>query len=158
MTNERVISKQEQGRKNRRDGKSFELLVRKDLENKGFCVFRNSNDVVDGVFRQAKSKWNPFTKMPMTLQSGFPDYLVIKRQACGNCVAHGFEDCGWMAQFIECKKGKYLDKDEKEKVQWIISKLHIPVCVAHSKDKKIIYEDIPYDPGETQKTERRKTT
>lgn len=30
------------------------------------------------IFKQAKSKWNPFTKAPMTLQSGFPDFICVK--------------------------------------------------------------------------------
>jgi hypothetical protein len=129
-----------QGKRNRRKGKHFEIVVRQDLEKKGWLVFRNSNDVVEGVFRQAKSKWNPFTKMPMTMQSGFPDFLIVRRQTCGNCVAHGFGDCGWTVQFVECKTGKYLSKEEKEKVEWIKTNLKIQVSVSYKGKKRGVIE------------------
>ena len=80
-----------QGKKNRAAGKRFELKVKEDLEKKGWIVFRNSNDVEwpdsninlppeerIGIFKQAKSKWNPFTKRPMMTQSGFPDFICVR--------------------------------------------------------------------------------
>ena len=75
-----------QGRLNRAAGKRFELKVKADLESKGWIVFRNSNDVeqIDTKngqhiqFKQAKTKWNPFTRTPMTIQSGFPDFVCIR--------------------------------------------------------------------------------
>jgi hypothetical protein len=143
------------GKKSRASGKRFELIVRKDLEKNGWLVFRNGNDVVEGlsdnpfeweggfIFKQAKSKWNPFTKRPMSVSTGFPDFLIIKRTTCGNCVAHGFGDCGWTVRFVECKTGKYLDKEEKEKVEWIKTNLKIPVSVAFKGKKRgeVSYEE-----------------
>jgi len=42
-------NKVKQGKKNRASGKRFELIVRKDLESKGWIVFRNSNDVEEAT-------------------------------------------------------------------------------------------------------------
>ena len=192
-----------QGKKNRRDGKAFELKVRADLESKGWIVFRNSNDVefekkeelsekakenlkefnsqkfkkvaeemvgmkiktcetttiLPAIFKQAKSKWNPFTHSPMTLQSGFPDFLAIKvnpqvyvkidtddREVIEGYMKK-FEEARKTGkdvfttkgveiiperqiQFVECKTNGTLDKVEKEKVEWIKNNLKIPVFVA----------------------------
>lgn len=148
------------GKKSRAAGKRFEIKVREDLEKKGWIVFRNSNDATpqvkkkskDGsseemlvpfVFKQAKSKWNPFTKMPMTMQSGFPDFVCI-RQLEYKDIAIITKLNQWDVQFVECKLGKYLDKIEKEKVQWIKDNLKIPVIVASKglKRGEINYEKI----------------
>jgi hypothetical protein len=124
-------NKVKQGKKNRASGKRFELIVRKDLESKGWIVFRNSNDVEEAtssnpleweggmMFKQAKSKFNPFTHRPMMTQSGFPDFIVIKS-----------EEEGWIVQFVECKVNGILDKKEKQKVEWIRKVVKISVVVA----------------------------
>ena len=91
------LTKSQQGRKSRRDGAKFEQDVRKDLESKGWIVFKNQNDVEfdtfyddegfkmplpegvkKGIFKPAKSKWNPFTKRPMNISQGFPDFLCVR--------------------------------------------------------------------------------
>jgi hypothetical protein len=123
-----------QGKRNRAAGKRFELKVREDLEEKGWAVFRNSNDVKDGIFKQAKSKWNLFKKCPMMTQSGFPDFLILKMKTLDS----------FSAQFVECKINGYLSKEEKEKVEWIKYNLNIPVFIASKGQVRgtIDYESI----------------
>lgn len=165
-----MVDYKKQGKKNRAAGKAFELKVRKSLENSGWLVFRNSNDVeiskdvvinanedtsMDAFnrkrFCQAKSKWNPFTRNVMMMQSGFPDFLAIRLMK---------KDCPFKSTikvntnepqevslsvtiFVECKTNGTLSKIEKEKVQWILDNLHIPVFVASKGEKRgtIIYEE-----------------
>jgi hypothetical protein len=139
-----MLDKRKLGKKSRAAGKRFELRVREDLERQGQIVFRNSNDVTpvqetnigeyERFFKQAKSKWNWITKRPMGIQNGFPDFLILKQRDDG----HGF-----VVKFVECKLGKYLDKEEKEKVRWIKEKLKIPVLIASRGIKRgeIIYND-----------------
>jgi len=152
-----IIDRKKLGKKGRAAGKRFELKVRADLEKQGWTVFRNSNDVEfvpyecdkencavmhlpQGIFKQAKSKWNFFTKMPMTLQSGFPDFVCVKCHEGWDTYAAGcFE-----VQFVECKLERNIDKIEKEKVEWIKSNLHIPVFLARKGEKRgtVKYEEI----------------
>jgi len=118
------------GKKSRAAGKRFELRVRGDQEKDGWIVFRNSNDVVEDKFIQAKTKWNFFTKRPMGLQTGFPDFICVKRY-------HG----RFMTKFIESKMNNLLTKEEKCKCQWIEENLEIPVFIAFKGEKRgeIIY-------------------
>jgi len=163
-----MVDRKKLGKAGRAAGKRFEVKVREDLEKKGWIVFRNSNDVEfmegaivkisgekdqikgtdiitksnykDGVFKQAKSKWNPFTKMPMSLQSGFPDFICIKCHEGWNTYAEGRVE----VQFVECKLERNIDKIEKTKVEWIKSNLHIPVFLARKGEKRgtVKYEEI----------------
>jgi len=138
-------NKVKQGKKNRAAGKRFELKVREDLEKANWIVFRNSNDVSDVIetdigeyerfFKQAKTKWNFITKMPMSIQSGFPDYVCIHSLVP--------EDNRFLVKFVECKINGQLSKEEKEKCKWIIEKLEIPVIIASRGKKRgeIIYEN-----------------
>jgi hypothetical protein len=117
-------NKVKQGKKNRASGKRFELIVRKDLESKGWIVFRNSNDVEEATSSnplewEGGMIFNPFTHRPMMTQSGFPDFIVIKS-----------EEEGWIVQFVECKVNGILDKKEKQKVEWIRKVVKISVVVA----------------------------
>jgi hypothetical protein len=135
-------NKIKQGKANRAAGKRFELKVREDLEKNGWIVFRNSNDVEELIsknpleweggcaFKQAKSKWNPFTKRPMMTQAGFPDFICIRKRATG------FE-----VQFVECKINGKLDKIEKEKIKWIWNNLKIFISIASKGIKRgeVIY-------------------
>lgn len=138
-----------QGKKNRKAGKDFEKVVQKDLTNNGWIVFRNSNnceqvsnDSEDGkvfVFCQTKVKFNPFTRMPMMLQSGFPDFVIVKKFMCNECV----EPCGFEVQFVECKLNGRLSPIEKEKVEFIKSVLGIKVLLASkTADGKISYLEL----------------
>jgi hypothetical protein len=148
-----MIDYKKQGKKNRASGKAFELRVRKDLESQGWIVFRNSNDCEqvsddpeDGkgfIFKQAKTKWNPFTRAPMSIQSGFPDFICIKYFPGVMGYQPVVSNLFWV-QFVECKINSYLSKEEKEKVEWIKTNLHIDIFVASKGEKRgvINYERV----------------
>lgn len=158
MKRKKVIDKKKQGKRNRARGKAFEIRVRKDLESKGWIVFRNFNDVEwpddniykpteerIGIFKQAKTKWmfNVALKrmMPAGLQTGFPDFFCTRMS--DNSGIHSY----FQNQFVEVKGGdethKYLDKNEKEKCVWILEDLRIPIVIANKGKKRgeIVYED-----------------
>jgi hypothetical protein len=84
-----------------------------------------------GKFVQAKSKWNPYLNRAMMTQSGFPDYIIIKEIMVGDSGICSFE-----VRFVECKVNGYLSKEEKNKVGWIKSMLHIPVIVTKRGEKR----------------------
>ena len=164
------MNKRKQGKVNRARGKAFELKVRKDLEEKGWIVFRNSNDVkfpkriegkytseeiCNGIdypegtirdkygtpqpqFKQTTGHWNPFTKSINMTQSGFPDFVCISE-------IHG-DGNHRLAIFVECKGGdkahNKLDAIERNKADWIINNLKIPVIIATKGDKRgeIVYK------------------
>jgi len=129
-----MIDRKKIGKANRSAGKRFELKVRSDLEEKGWIVFRNGNDVtpVEQIdigeyarfFRQARPKWNPATRSPMMMQSGYPDFICIFNRG-------SYFD----VQFVECKVNGILSREEKDKNEWIKAELNIPVYIA-SRGKK----------------------
>lgn len=203
------IENQIRGKKSRASGSAFERKVREDLENKGWIVFKNHNDVEFiiqdddvsvnapqgkrlkgenqsraksalggvmaregfesphlGIFKQAKSKFNPFTKRVQMMSGGFPDFICIRKvdgrilggsvqsrdpDAVEEVIHHFFNQIKevnpFQVRFVECKTNGYLDKIEKEKVKWIIENLKIPVFIA-SKTKvknKIVVEYKEFD-------------
>ena len=130
-----MIDYKKQGKSNKRKGASFELSVRKDLEEKGFIVSKWMNNVKfqvetnDKTFHfgklvPSKRKFNPFKKV-MTIGTGFPDFIAFRVQT------------GKVTNFIfvEAKSNGYLDKEEKAKVKWYINEYGLPFAVA-SKDKE----------------------
>jgi len=140
--------RQIQNKKNRASGKAFELKIRADLEKKGWIVFRNGNDVEEAkpkssfeweggcVFKQAKMKWNFFTKRLMMTHSGFPDFICIKMFDSYKIHSTGEEGFSWEVQFVECKVNGYLKPEEMEKVRWILEQLKIPIFVASKGIKR----------------------
>ena len=134
-----MVTKEEKskiGKKSRKDGSAFELFVRKDLEKKGWIVLKNQNNVIEETklveeyavhagnnnwikrlepetkkyFKQGKSKFNPFTKRIMMSSGGFPDFLAYKP------INNSYEIIG-----VESKINGYLDKEEREKCEWLLS-------------------------------------
>lgn len=130
------------GLKSRTGGKYFEKSVREDLEKDGWIVIRNSNNVskVDTdagqsiLFRPSKPKYNPFTKSVMMSNQGFPDFIIIQKNVHDD----------WLVRFMECKSGKYLSAEEKQKARWIMKTLKIPVYIAYKGVKRgqIVYEQV----------------
>ncbi len=101
----------EKGRKSRQKGASFELKVRKDLEEKGWTVSKWANNV-DLELKKiipAKRKFNPFSKA-MTLGTGFPDFIAL--QSVGNKL---YNVIG-----VESKVNGLLSKEEKEKCAFLL--------------------------------------
>ena len=119
------------GRLGRIHGQRFELSVREDLNEKGWLVFKNDNQVYldENEFKQAKRSFNPFTKM-VGYGNGFPDFVCIDIKE-------------FDIKFVESKKNKYLSQEEKLKVAWIKENLKIPVEVAfNNKDGEIEYVSV----------------
>jgi len=131
-----------QGKKNKASGAKFELRVRKHFEDQGWIVDKWSNNVefdkctctkeIKGVFAQcpqhsitdldnlnklkgtlkpAKRAYNPFKKA-YAIGTGFPDFIAFRLLAGTDL----YEVIG-----VECKVGKYLDKEEKAKCQWYLN-------------------------------------
>jgi hypothetical protein len=143
------------GKKSRAAGKRFELKVRADLEKQGWIVDKWSNnvefsdklkdaielpfggEVPVGKLVPCKPKFNPFTKSLMMNSGGFPDFVCIKNSL--ECIQHcisGRSSKIFDVQFVECKTNGYLDKTEKDKVEWIKQNLKIPVIIASKGDKR----------------------
>lgn len=141
------------GKSNRARGKAFELRVRADLEKDGWVLDKWTNQVVFGVMKgkkvfkgetegqdtngylvPCKPKFNPFTKALMMNSSGFPDFLAY-RLASGN----NYEVIG-----VECKMGKYISAEEKQKCAWLIkNKKFSKILIASPGEKRgqIVYKE-----------------
>lgn len=120
------------GKKSRAAGKRFEDKVYENL-SKDYLVIRFDHNVSEVYesdigeysrrFQKAKAKWNPVTKRPMSISTGFPDYICINKSNLSDIC------------FVECKMNGELDRIEKQKVQWLREKFDIPFLIA-SKGKK----------------------
>lgn len=128
------------GKKARKGGQKFETKVRNNLEEKGWIVIKNPNNVIDNKFVQGKPKYNPFTKKLMMASGGFPDFVC-------------FSKFGWEYEWmypthklnykkysgkvttniigVESKIRGYLDKEEKEKAKWLLkNKIFSKILIA----------------------------
>ena len=146
-----VTEKQIQGKKNRQQGKDFELKVRHDLEKKGYIVCKWANNVEEGESKNpfeweggmklisAKHTFNPFTKA-MSAGNGFPDFVAFKQQACRECS----KPCGYEVIGIESKMNGYLDSKEKDKVKWLLdNNVFSFILIAHKSEERggeVLYE------------------
>jgi len=133
------IDKQKQGKKNKASGRVFELKVRHNLESEGWIVAKWTNNVENGKLVPAKHKFNPFSKV-MTMGTGFPDFIAHRRSKCKECS----EFCGYEVIGVEAKSNRYLDKAEKDKVEWLLNNhIFAYILIAskskNKKDGKIIY-------------------
>jgi hypothetical protein len=134
--------KKKQGKKNRKAGKDFEKKVRAHLE-KEWIVAKFSNNVEfvkivietapgmfvnsknikvnEGKLIQAKAQYNPFFKRIVGEGSGFPDFIAYKIVSIKTPVGEirptpeVYDIIG-----VECKRAKYLNKEEKEKCKWLL--------------------------------------
>jgi len=106
------------GKKSRKSGADFERRVRKDLVEKGWIVDKWSNNVSD-VFEQdigeyvrelvpAKHKFRGIG-IPMSMGTGFPDF------SCHVITEIAMDIIG-----VEAKTNGYLDKEEREKCEWLL--------------------------------------
>lgn len=134
-----------QGKKNRAAGKRFEKKVEEDLESNGWIVMRFAKqvDLKQNKLINPKPHFNPFLKSISYAGTGFPDFICIKMFDNYKIQTTGEEGYSWLIQFVECKVNGTLSKIEKEKVEWILSNLHIPVFVANKGEKRgeIIYNE-----------------
>ena len=128
------IDKQKQGRTNRRKGAEFEKKVRKHLEERGWIVDKWTNNVKevetnDGKLENIKRlKLVPARSNRFNSRScGFPDFVCFKNL-----------NLGFKVMAVECKTRKYLDKEEKAKVQWYLeNKIFGKIYVAYEDKKEI---------------------
>jgi hypothetical protein len=157
------MNKQTQGKKNRANGKKFELAVRKMLENCGWIVSKWCNNVKDNKLTSAKAQYNPFFKRIVGEGSGFPDFIVIANEDLeqankfilprnvGSLIKpkDGY-DYTQMFHFklthivfgVECKINGRLDKIEKEKCKWLLeNKIFSKILIAKKQGKEIIFEE-----------------
>ena len=157
--------KQAIGKTSRKQGKAFELKVRKDLEKSGWIVCKWANNVelqdnnsleVSGKFNgqygkliSAKHTFNPFTRA-MSAGNGFPDFIAYRNTNSG-FDAVGKLDNGEVKNLelhivlgIESKMDGKLDKLEKEKCKWLLdNKIFGRILVASKGTKRgeIKYEE-----------------
>jgi len=129
------LNKSQIGKKSRKDGQKFELSVRKDLEKMGWivCKWSNNIDLEKSELVAAKHKFNFFTKV-MSMGTGFPDFIAYEKG-----------DDSYRIIGVESKMNGYLDKEEKEKVNWLKEhNIFGKILVASKGDKRgeIIYKDV----------------
>jgi len=133
------------GKTSRKAGTEFERKVRANLEKQGWIVCKWSNNI-DMGFRPnepsvvthrpaklipAKHTYNPFRRS-MTAGHGFPDFIAFKPLMEKTTI-----------QLVESKMTGKLDREEKDKIEWIIQNLGIPVIIASKGEKRgqIIYTE-----------------
>jgi len=167
-------TKSQIGKSSRNRGKIFECKVRNELIEQGWIVCKFDNNVefgrefhLDsqieeakkilatginqvyvpkykiGRLVQAKPKFNPFTKSIMMNSAGFPDFICFRaRENVGTI--DGL--MSFKVKLVECKINGIFDKEEKEKVKWIIENLKIPVEIAYQvkegRKNKIKYKEV----------------
>jgi len=143
-------NKREIGKKSRAAGLRFEKRVSEDLVKQGYIVIKNPNDVIDNQFKRAKTKWNPFTKRPMNLSSGFPDFICFRDGKFDTpfkrlgippirLTPPAYEVIG-----VESKMNGILDKIEKQKCAWLLSNsIFSKILISHKGPKRgqILYKE-----------------
>lgn len=168
-TDKKQIDKKTQGKKNRQAGARFELKVRKDLESKGWNVFKNTNNVefkeypvgvtssrggdggidILGKLIPAKRKYNPYKKV-MAIGTGFPDFVAFTNKkgfridTLETINYFSNEPERYFVIGVEAKSNGYLDKTEKEKCKWLLENNIFSKILIASKSKKrgeIIYKE-----------------
>lgn len=149
--------KVKQGKRNLAKGRRFELLVRKDLESKGWIVAKWTNNVefVNNPYNVTAQKidleygTNTCDKIGKLIparqgkyrktSTGFPDYFIYKLK---DIAYEGF--LPYDVTFVECKSNGYLSKEEKEKARWYLKNNHCSKFLIAKRSKKrgeIIYDD-----------------
>lgn len=142
-------SKIKLGKKSKAAGTSFELRVRKDLEEKGWVVDKWSNNVelrstgsgqrVAGGGRIAPCKrvFRPFGqgRGVMTIGTGFPDFVALEKRG------ELYKVIG-----VEVKMNGKLSREEKLKCVWLLkNKVFSEILVASKVKEKnrirVVYVD-----------------
>ncbi len=166
------MNKRTQGKKNRAAGVRFELRVRKDLEEKGWIVSKwmnnvglqkeNSIDVcgipvegggfIYGKLISAKHRFRG-PGIPMSIGTGFPDFIAysffvekidenLNKNLSGITSTMHPDIIG-----IEVKSNSYLDKEEREKCNWLIqNKIFSKILIASKGEKRgeIKYKEVKH--------------
>lgn len=130
------INKSEAGKKSRAAGARFELKVRNDLEKQGWVVdkWTNNVDLEKEKLVKAKRKFNPYKKI-LGIGTGFPDFIAFKSKG------KSYEVIG-----IEVKGNGWLDKNEKEKCNFLIkNKIFSKIKIAKKSKKRGEIEYIEFE-------------
>ena len=138
-----------QGKKNKAMGKAFEDKVYADLEKMGWVVSRWMKNVEkvpffgtcsDGTVLKAPMKLIPAKpsirmipgKGPMLVSTwtGFPDFIAFRVHCAAVPVT-------WEIVGVECKTNGKLDKEEKEKCEWLLeNNVFSKILIASKGDKR----------------------
>ena len=126
VTNNSIIDKSKQGKRNRAAGARFELKVRKDLEDKAWIIdkWTNNVDLEEQKLVKAKRKYNPFMKV-MVIGTGFPDFIGFR-----------IEKKKYNVIGIEVKGNGWLEKSEKEKSRFLLKEKIFSKILIAKKGKK----------------------
>ena len=119
--------KRRQGKLNRAAGARFELKVRNKLESEGWVVdkWTNNVDLEEKKLVKAKRKFNPYRKV-LGIGTGFPDFIAFKSKG------KKYDIIG-----VEVKTSGYLDKEEKEKCEWLLdNKIFSKILIATRGKKR----------------------
>lgn len=121
-----LTDKQIMGKKARVSGGIFERKVRSDMEDKGWIItkWQNQVDLKNNKIIPAPHKYNFFKKSIIPGQ-GFPDFV---------CFKHNGDF--WEVIGVESKAPKYLDKEEREKAEWLINNKIFDKILVGYKNKK----------------------
>lgn len=129
-----MVDYKKQGKRNQINGRIFENKVREDLEQSGWIVSRWCNNVVftnpeifiekgkEPNFKIERkcipAKQGRFRKT----STGFPDFIAYRDEMNRRPYNQYSEKhiTKYKIIFVECKVGKYLDKEEKEKAKWYL--------------------------------------
>jgi len=172
-----VTDKKLQGKKNKQSGARFELKVRKDLEKMGWIVSKWMNNVELLVGLKIDNKQIPYGcvseftgkliharhkfrgKGIMAIGTGFPDFIVFKRDLKGGRAFQYYEDGGaevfvdsciradvkvYDVMGVEAKSNGYLDKEECAKCEWLLkNNIFTRILIAQKGEKRgeIIYKE-----------------
>lgn len=120
------VDKSKQGKQNRAAGARFELKVRGDLEKEGWIIdkWTNNVDLEKKELVKAKRKFNPFSKV-LGIGTGFPDFIGFRLKG------KKYDVIG-----IESKGNGWLDKQEKEKIRFLLYKKIFSKVIIAKKGKK----------------------
>ena len=148
-----IIDFKKQGKKNRQKGSDWEKIVRKDLESKGWVIskwqnqveFRTYTEPVNNMILINEGRMIPCRMnfrgkgIPMMLGAGFPDFVAFKNHTDqSDCGGPCFEVIG-----VECKINGYLNPEEREKCNWMLTNnIFGKILIAFkNKEGKIEYKE-----------------
>ncbi|GIU68594.1 MAG: hypothetical protein KatS3mg001_444 [Candidatus Pacearchaeota archaeon] len=126
------------GKKGRAAGTRFEAKVRAELEKAGWIVDKWSNnvDLEKNKLVKAKRKFNPYLKV-LVMSTGFPDFIAFKNKK------NFYEIIG-----VEVKSNGWLDKEEKEKINFLLkNKIFNKVIIAKKGKKRGSIEYLDFEKG-----------
>lgn len=144
------------GKRNKRNGAIWERNVRAELEQQGWTVSKWMNNIrfEESMYydldlsRLVPAKHQFRGKgIPMAIGTGFPDFIAFRlpRGLLNKDLTPSndlYEVIG-----VECKMNGYLDKEEKEKCQWLLknnifSKVLVASKVKEGRKNKIKFTTI----------------